>query len=243
MTKVFFISGAGLSAESGIPTFRTGEDGLWMNYDLDKVCNFATWQQNYDLVHEFYSGRRTELANYEPNEMHKAIAAWQKEFGKENVINVTTNVDDLLERAGVEDVVHLHGNLTKIVNVTSGEETDIGYTEFDTKTDPVQIIKPSVIFFGEHAPEYNTLSGLTTFEMGRDDIVVFIGMSFQVVPAKMCLPWGNLVKQPQTINVNPDKLTQYDHDWDLHLDVPCTQAISRLDNIIRSRLSSCKCND
>lgn len=232
MSKVFIFSGAGLSAESGVPTFRDA-DGLWMNHKVEDVCNMSTWKLNYDLVHKFYNDRRMEMANVQPNAMHEAIAAWQKEFGKENIINVTTNVDDLLERAGVEDTIHLHGNLTKMVDTTNGNEFDIGYTRFEQRDDK-KVIKPSVIFFGEHAPEYETLSAMTNFDMKGDDIAIFIGMSYVVIPPYMCLPWNRSIA---TINVNPDVKTEYDHDWDVNMHVTATEAIPKLDKIIRANLT------
>jgi NAD-dependent deacetylase len=233
MGKIFIISGAGLSAESGVPTFRDA-NGLWHNHKIEDVCYISTWQQNYHLVHRFYNERRVEMGNVEPNAMHKAIAGWQKEFGKENVINVTTNVDDLLERAGVEDAVHLHGEITKIVDTRTGEIEDIGYTAFDSKFLDTEVHKPYVVFFGEHAPEYETLSAMTNFDMQGGDIVVFIGMSFVVVPVGMCLPWCRNVS---TININPDPKTGYDHEWDLHIESTATEAITQLDRIIRNNLT------
>lgn len=233
MSKVYIFSGAGLSAESGVPTFRDA-GGLWHNHKVEDVCDIRTWRDNYHLVHSFYNQRRVELGKVEPNEMHKAIAQWQKEFGKDNIINVTTNVDDLLERAGVEDVIHLHGEITKIVDTRDGEVTEIGYTEFDSKSLDTEVHKPYVVFFGEHAPEYETLSAMTNFDMKHDDLVIFVGMSFQVVPVFMCLPWG---VAPTTINVNPDVKTSYDHDWAAHYQVKCTEAIPQLDKIIRGRMT------
>ena len=96
MAKLIILTGAGLSAESGLRTFRDS-NGLWENHSIDVVCNGATWRANYDLVQTFYNDRRTQLASAAPNAAHRMIAGWQQRY--ETVI-LTQNVDDLLERAG-----------------------------------------------------------------------------------------------------------------------------------------------
>lgn len=96
--KIIIFSGAGISAESGLATFRDG-NGLWANYDPNVVCNFHTWQQNYEIVHQFYNQRREELARVRPNLAHKIACDLARKF---EVINITQNVDDLFERAHLE---------------------------------------------------------------------------------------------------------------------------------------------
>lgn len=231
-SKVYIVIGAGLSAESGIPTFRD-IGGLWHNHKIDEVCNYDTWESNFSTVHQFYNQRRAELADVAPNAMHLAIAEWQKKYGKDRVINITTNVDDLLERSGVVDVIHLHGDLTKIVNVKTGDVSDIGYNEYDYVSGSKDI-KPYVVFFGENAPEYNTLRSIVNFDMRHRDLVIFLGMSFQVVPASNCLPWG---LHPNTINVNPDHKTNYEHDFTQTLNVKATESVDILDKTLGKFLS------
>ncbi|MGL5306469.1 MAG: SIR2 family NAD-dependent protein deacylase [Aeromonas veronii] len=227
--KVYIITGAGLSAESGIPTFRSGDSAIWENYRLEDVCNFGNWKINYDLVHDFYNERRAALADVHPNAMHEAIAAWQKEFGAENVISITTNVDDLLERAGVQNTVHLHGKLTELFDTETEEVHEIGYTAYD-KSCPE--IKPAVIFFGEEAPEYKTMEKMID-EMTNEDVVIFIGMSFVVVPAMMCLP---LDKTPKTVCVNPDYMSHYEHPFEVKIEKTATKAIEEINEIIKEQL-------
>jgi NAD-dependent deacetylase len=97
MNKLIILSGAGLSADSGVPTFRS-DNGLWMDHKIDEVCDYTTWKDHYDLVHAFYNNLRTLLETVEPNPAHYMIAEWQRRWG-DRVINLTANVDNLLERA------------------------------------------------------------------------------------------------------------------------------------------------
>ena len=109
--KIIIFSGAGISAESGLATFRDS-NGLWANYDPDVVCNYRSWRKNYELVHQFYNKRREELARVRPNVAHKIVCDLAREF---KVINITQNVDDLFERA------HLEGESGKNQNADSSE--------------------------------------------------------------------------------------------------------------------------
>lgn len=181
--RVIIFSGAGLSAESGISTFR-GADGLWANYDVNDVCNFYTWLDNFDLVHSFYNMRRVELGTVEPNEAHKTIARIQQRYGTRQVFVITQNVDDLLERAGCQNVMHVHGELTKLRCLHCGYIWSIGYSEYKHSECPTckhhQAIKPSVVFFYEQAPMYRAMHERVS-SISQDDIIVVVGTSGKVV--------------------------------------------------------------
>ena len=112
MKKVLILSGAGLSAESGLRTFRDS-GGLWEEYDIEEVCSARGFRANRQKVLDFYDKRRAQLAECEPNEAHKMIARLKERYG-EQISVLTQNVDDLLERAGCQKVVHLHGFLPEI---------------------------------------------------------------------------------------------------------------------------------
>ena len=112
MKKVLILSGAGLSAESGLRTFRDS-DGLWEEYDIEEVCSARGFRANRQKVLDFYDKRRAQLAECEPNEAHRMIARIKAKY-PEQIAVLTQNVDDLLERAGCADVVHLHGFLPEI---------------------------------------------------------------------------------------------------------------------------------
>lgn len=201
--RLIVISGAGLSADSGVRTFRTDTESgkaLWDEYDLSEVCdifNFrAGYQQEqcvpgfvggldaegynlYRKTHDFYNKRRVEMDSVTPNAAHYQIAEWFQEYGCDRVINITTNVDDLLEQAGVvhEDVLHVHGFLPEVI-VDNRIIKDVGYAAIDV--DDYKYVKPNVVFFGETAPLYNDmyhiLDGLTA-----QDMVIVVGCSNQVI--------------------------------------------------------------
>ncbi len=178
MKRVIFFTGAGISAESGVPTFRTGQGALWENHRIEDVCHIDTFEHNYELVHQFYNQRREKLAGVEPNPAHRAIAALQQRYG-ERVVLMTTNIDDLHERAGSPRVRHIHGNLLELVDLRSREILALGYEAFDYRAHP-RHFKPNVVFFGETAPVYHELFTLMN-ALTEQDLVVVVGSSEQVI--------------------------------------------------------------
>lgn len=182
MAKLVVLTGAGLSAESGLRTFRDS-NGLWENHSIDEVCNGATWRNNFELVHRFYNDRREQLGPAKPNAAHHTIAAWQKNY--ETVI-LTQNVDDLLERAGCVDVIHLHGKLSEMQCVDCGQVWDIGYSRWETGASclgckGISTVRPNIVFFGETAPFYEVMWDVLGSLRSRDAFVV-IGTSGVVLP-------------------------------------------------------------
>lgn len=181
MQKLIFISGAGLSAESGLSTFRSS-NGLWNNFNIMDVCYLPNFYKNYIMVNDFYDQRRQQLGNVDPNYAHLSIAELSKRSDIE-VINITTNIDDLLERAGVKNVLHLHGKLKEIIiNYETDKEKiiDIGYVKSPLDNMGLYPVKPNVVFFGEEAPHYNQMYELLS-KLKIDDTIVVIGSSEQVV--------------------------------------------------------------
>jgi NAD-dependent deacetylase len=205
--KIFIYSGAGISQESGLSTFRD-KNGLWENHKVEEVCDLRTWQKNYELVHKFYNERRFQLSSVKPNKSHFIIAELQKKYGLENVINITTNVDDLFERANVKNTLYLHGKLTEISNINTGEVIDINHSNFKINNKE-KIHKPNVVFFNQYCPAYNDLEKLK-FLMNDDDILITIGMSFVVVNTQKI--FSNFIKTID-ININLDKETNNAHNF------------------------------
>lgn len=211
--KILFLTGAGLSKESGIPTFRdAAEEGMWEKFSIDDVCNISTFRKNYHMVHAFYNERRVALKDVHPNAGHQFIADLQKQFSTDKVIHISTNVDDLAERAG-GTVMHVHGKLTEIIEpwtMADYEVRDIGYTVHHASNELIS--KPNVVLFGEsyryedgvrkplYEDMYKVLDTLTP-----DDVVIVIGSSDTVVK------WSMMVGKcgALTINVN-----LYEHDMD-----------------------------
>lgn len=208
--KIYVFSGAGISAPSGVTTFRDN-GGIWYQHLIDEVCNALTFVENYEKVHNFYNERRVQLADIEPNNAHILVKELQDKYGVDSVINVTTNVDNLFEKAGVKNTLYLHGKIWEMKNVDTDEVTDIGFTKFDY-SDVSTLHKPNVTFFYEISPEYETLHNMQNFDMKTGDILIFIGMSFQVLPAYSFLPNSPTTKV-HTFNINLNG-TDEDHLFD-----------------------------
>ncbi len=179
MKKVLIFSGAGLSAESGIRTFRDS-DGLWEEYDVMKVCSTEGWEADRNLVTRFYNARRLDLESKSPNPAHYAIARLEERFG-DRIWNLTQNVDDMLERAGCKNVIHLHGTLRDLCCESCGHVWDIGYKEQrDEEMCPEcgdYSIRHNVVMFGEAAPAYRFIQRA----IEESGLFVAIGTSGQVI--------------------------------------------------------------
>lgn len=189
MRRLCIVSGAGLSADSGIPTFRTNDAGkaMWDEYDINEVCDIHAFNGNfYWKTHEFYNKRRADLAKVEPNIAHLRIAEWYKRY-PDVVLNVTTNVDDLLERAGIPQlgILHVHGYLPEVIiqreegGVRSARFVkNVGYEAINP--DDYFWAKPNVVFFGEAAPEYAMMHYVFD-SLTANDMVIVVGASNQVI--------------------------------------------------------------
>ena len=185
MRKLILLTGSGISADSGLDTFRrSGGQSLWAQYNPEVVCNFDSWEENFELVHEFYSRRRAELAHVQPNAAHRMAADWQTRFGAQLI---TQNVDDLFERAGAQDVLHVHGHLTGLRCTGCGAEWETGYRPFDPAKDHCHFcgashtVKPNVVFFNEQAPLYRDMWQALD-ELTARDVLVVVGTSGNVLP-------------------------------------------------------------
>lgn len=174
--KIVILSGAGVSAESGIKTFRDA-DGLWEGHDVMEVATPEGFHKNPALVLDFYNQRRRQLFEVQPNKAHKIIAELEKDF---DVTVITQNVDDLHERAGSTHVLHLHGELLKARSVNSHDsfEWKSDINPGDLHTDGHQL-RPHIVWFGEAVPTIPEAISIVE----QADYVVVIGTSLQVYPA------------------------------------------------------------
>lgn len=172
-----FLSGAGMSAESGISTFRDS-NGLWENHAIEDVATFDGFERNPELVLNFYNARRKQLFEVEPNEGHQLIAKLETDY---KVSVVTQNVDDLHERAGSSSVLHLHGELRKVRSVR--DERLVYYWEKDLNLgdncSKGNQLRPHIVWFGEAVPAMDEAIDIVE----SADMVVVIGTSLQVYPA------------------------------------------------------------
>lgn len=189
MKKLVVISGAGISAESGLATFRDG-NGLWNQYRIEDVAHYKAWDNNPTLVQQFYNERRKDVIRAVPNTAHLAISELQKYF---DVHVITQNVDDLHERAGTKNVMHLHGNIRYSKSSSpkfdwsgmSSEKEEIYFIEGDTLNHPNDRapdgypLRPHVVWFGEAVPLIDDASVLVS----QADIIIVVGTSLEVYPA------------------------------------------------------------
>lgn len=180
MAKIVIFSGAGISAESGIKTFREA-DGTWETYNVDDVCVKGCLEKNRNMVLDFYDKRRCELKNAEPNYAHIQIAKLKEKYPNEIAV-ITQNVDNLFERAGCKDVIHLHGFITSIrcMRGSCGFKEDIGYQAQDRdRRCPKcnKTLRPDVVFFLEKAPMYKRFYD----ELKDCEIIAVIGTSGNVI--------------------------------------------------------------
>lgn len=186
--KIVFLTGAGISAESGIPTFRDS-DGLWENHNIEEVCTLKGFKNNPEKVLGFYNMLRNKLLNVLPNQGHIFVAELETQY---DVCILTQNVDDLHERAGSTNVIHLHGELlksrstkdpSKLYNIT--EDLKVG-----DKCELGSQLRPHIVWFGENI--YNI--GKSHDLIRKADILIIIGTSLQVSPASDMIDWAKTKK-------------------------------------------------
>lgn len=182
--KLVISTGAGMSAESGLSTFRDS-GGLWDNYNVMDVASADGFARNPELVHKFYNIRRRELMNVEPNEGHRGLVELEKWY---DTYVITQNVDNLHERAGSSNVVHLHGELMKIRSLTHPERVyELGPDNLETTVDTVDKygdhVRPHIVFFQEAVPMFERAVELAE----EADVFVVIGTSLVVYPAAALL--------------------------------------------------------
>ncbi|TCD04215.1 NAD-dependent deacylase [Pedobacter frigidisoli] len=178
MRKIVVLTGAGISAESGLKTFRDS-DGLWEGYNVYDVATPEAWERNPELVQEFYNDRRRQVLDAKPNRAHEILAELEEDF---DVDIVTQNIDDLHERAGSTKVTHLHGIITKsqsdikssLIYPINGTEIKMGeQCELGSQ------LRPHVVWFGESVPMIEVAAKICK----QADIFVLIGTSLAVYPA------------------------------------------------------------
>lgn len=211
MKKLVVLSGAGVSAESGIRTFRDS-DGLWENYPVQEVACIEGWYQNPALMLQFYNERRRQIAQAEPNRAHRLIAELDKYFQTKVV---TQNIDNLHERAGSQEIIHLHGEVTKVrpENRRANEEgvIDIGYRDInigDCDKNGVQL-RPHIVWFGEEVP----MLSVAIEAVEQADILLVIGTSLAVYPAASLIHYARKTCElylidPKPIHVTAVNITQ-----------------------------------
>jgi NAD-dependent deacetylase len=205
MYKIVVLSGAGMSAESGISTFRDS-GGLWEGHDIMEVASPEGFRRNPNLVQDFYNKRRQQLLEVQPNDGHRSLAALEAHF---EVEIITQNVDDLHERAGSSSVLHLHGELLK-ARSTGPRQTiypwskNIGSEDYCEDGYP---LRPHIVWFGEAVP----LLEIAVEKVTQADLLIVVGTSLQVYPAAGLLAYKRPGVPAYLIDPNPN-LVQGDMD-------------------------------
>ena len=200
---ICIFSGAGMSAESGISTFRDS-NGLWENYSIEEVATPQAWAKDPQLVTNFYNARRKNVMEAQPNEAHTAIASLEAHA---EVQIITQNIDDLHERAGSSKILHLHGNIRMAKSSGPNQERDYfsidGWelTEKDVCPDGYRL-RPHVVWFGEAVPAYDEAALL----LSKADMLIVIGTSLQVYPAAGLIHFATNAQERFIIDPNADDL-------------------------------------
>ena len=206
--KIVVLTGSGVSAESGLTTFR-GQNGLWDNYPVEDVASIEGWYRNPALVIEFYNKGRKKVQSVEPNKAHLLIAEMEKFH---DVTVITQNIDNLHERAGSTNIIHLHGEITKVrpQNAYTSEDgfseryvKDIGYGEIQLgQKEHGSQLRPHIVWFGEAVPNIEKAA----MAVSEADVVLIVGTSLQVYPAaglyRYAPPFSDIyVIDPQDVDI------------------------------------------
>lgn len=228
--KIVFVTGAGISQESGIPTFR-GKDGYWKKYDAMKLATIDAFYEQPKLVWEWYEDRRKNILAAQPNPGHKAIAELEKYV---KVIVLTQNIDGLHQRAGSTNVLELHGSIIKI-KCTICDFNDEITSKFESLPPLCRcggILRPDVVWFGEPLPQ--DVWGEAILHASSCDVMVIAGTSLVVSPANT-LPIYAKQNNALLIEVNPEQ-TIMSHDMDLSLKTTSVNALPQLVSIFKSSI-------
>lgn len=202
MKKIVVLTGAGISAESGIKTFRDA-DGLWEGHHIMEVASPIGWNKNPELVLDFYNKRRAQLLTVRPNKAHEILAELEEHF---DIHIVTQNVDDLHERAGSNKVIHLHGELLKVRSIFNENfvldwKHDLNLGDFDLEGNQ---LRPHIVWFGEDVPMIEHAIDIVE----TADILIIIGTSLQVYPAAGLMNYVN--QNVPVYYIDPKPATIYD---------------------------------
>lgn len=231
MLKLVILTGAGMSAESGIQTFRDS-DGLWENYRVEDVCTPEALERNPELVNDFYNQRRKQLYEAEPNAGHKGLAELENFF---DVQIITQNIDDLHERAGSRQVLHLHGELKKVRSSRNPDliyELDGWELKWGTRAEDGSYLRPHVVFFGEAVPNIERATEIVR----RADLFVIIGTSLAVYPAASLL---NYAPENIPVFVIDPNIPRQARQWGFHLiEKGASEGVAELKQILTSETLS-----
>lgn len=231
MKKIVFLTGAGMSVESGFKTFR-GSDGLWENYPVSQVASHEGWEADPTLVTNFYNMLRRKLYAATPNEGHRLISELEADY---DVTVITQNVDNLHERAGSRRVIHLHGELTKVCSSRNPDdaryirelpESDCQITP-GTKAGDGSLLRPFIVFFGESVPMISVAADYAS----QADIFVIIGTSLNVYPAAGLVQYAP--KSCPIYLIDPEKVAAYAGNRVTHIQKGASEGMQELIKLLK----------
>ena len=227
--KIVFVTGAGISQESGIPTFR-GKDGLWRNYNAMELATIDAFYENPKLVWEWYNERRENIFSVSPNQGHKAIAELEK-YAK--VIILTQNIDGLHQKAGSSKVLELHGSIVKIKCTVCDFRDEIitKFSEIPPLCKCGNILRPDVVWFGESLQEDVWKHAM--IQAGQCDLMIIVGTSLVVSPANT-LPIYAKQNNAYLIEINPEK-TEMSSEMDLTINDTSANVLPKIVSIFKEK--------
>lgn len=230
--KIVVFTGAGVSAESGLGTFRDA-DGLWEKYRIEDVCTHEAWLRNPELCVEFYNARRRDALAAQPNAAHLAITQLQQAFPDTEII--TQNIDDLHERAGSRNITHLHGEITKL----RSENDDIatvplqGWEQhYGDRHPDGSLLRPYIVFFGEAVPYFPVACQIAS----TADVLIVVGTSLNVYPAASLLEYAPETAKIYLVDPGQPEMGRYRYRIE-HIRKPASQGVPE----VVERLMDGKC--
>ncbi|MCQ2345970.1 MAG: NAD-dependent deacylase [Paludibacteraceae bacterium] len=225
--RIVVFTGAGISAESGLGTFRDA-DGLWEKYRVEDICTHEAWLRNPRLCVDFYNARRRDTLNAKPNEAHLAITRLQQAFPDTRII--TQNIDDLHERAGSHAITHLHGEITKLrsdINETATVSLDGWEQHYGDRHPDGSLLRPYIVFFGEGVPYFSEACDIAS----QADILLVIGTSLNVYPAASLLHYAPLNAPIYFVDPGLPEFGPY-RDRLQHVRKPATQGVPEVVDLL-----------
>lgn len=226
--KIVFVTGSGISQESGIPTFR-GKDGFWRKYDPMKLATIDAFYENPKLVWEWYEDRRQNILSTKPNDGHKAISELERYF---QVTVLTQNIDGLHQRAGSSKVLELHGSIIRIkcTGCKFQENTTRKFKELPPRCICGNILRPDVVWFGESLPQQVWQEAME--QASLCDLMIIVGTSLVVSPANT-LPLFAKQNNAKLIEINPESTPMSDQ-MDLSIRDSSANALPQLVELVKS---------
>lgn len=240
MKSIMILSGAGLSAESGIRTFRD-HDGLWENHNVMDVCSTEGWIKDRQYVTDFYNARRHDLESKEPNNAHKILTQLEKEYPG-RVLHLTQNIDNLMEKAGAKEVIHLHGTLTDLRCEACTQTFDIGYrAQQGDESCPHcgnKRVRHNVVMFGETAPQYTHIQRA----IRHSTLFISVGTSgavIDVIPIAKSFDHSIIIdpKRQETLSMYDPK-TYIDEYFEHFIPKKAGEAMDDMMEIVREHMGS-----